>query len=735
MASKKDKKEKENPKKGKAFLDTTDSKVVKGKGKIEKAVVESAHMASSKEEFLSQLSQLRDNLHDFAVNADERNYATKELYQDITGKQLPTEWNAENIDWDSKSETTKDNIFRRIYSFKEGNQYLQTPWNELPEEVKNNIIELFNDDEFDTYGWDEFVKYWNEIEEAAKNLSDEQVMDIIQKHKYDLDPNYHGESLETDLMNALNEAITNESMRVSDVNKWLSENNLEDILSKLETEDGKYNAEDIVKFISDEKGINEDSDNEEEISLEEANERNEETVNQFFQSNDYPSDETLFNGNVWVDVIPKLGIPRDNPEYYQYQSLINNAVDNFRYLDYNTDDSPSISFREGSWFSHYIEIENLPFKNLIDLSKNINDVIENTINYYNEGSGERINKTIYDNKYLVITQLDLERAEMEVEEDEDMLEENNNIEFPELQQDTSFRDESMDIDHETEKKAINQEKNENKEQESNSESEEETNENIEVHAVADELTPEMKERIMSAIADIEKWSGEAYQDGDDVHIALEDIKNASTTDQIKSAIDTIESWKWNAYTDGDEVDNAVEKIKEVISSPTSHMISNLEEGKLSSDDDTYGDDDSINDVREKIDKFIEDGKVLTRAELKEWSKNDEEYNQLLKDYKDEWEKHTLDIKDLKEQKSHSEMKRLIHLMALKESANELVSKFGLTDVEKIKESLVEELTDEEYEIVLEDVYTTLNIEVDNDFEDNTESLNESLRSDLHDKLL
>ncbi len=54
-----------------------------------------------------------------------------------------------------------------------------------------------------------------------------------------------------DLIVALNEAISNKTMKASEVNKWLAENNLEDVISKIKNEDGEYSVEDIVRHISE----------------------------------------------------------------------------------------------------------------------------------------------------------------------------------------------------------------------------------------------------------------------------------------------------------------------------------------------------------------------------------------------------------------------------------------------------------------------------------------------------
>lgn len=364
--NKKVEKKQEAPKKGKAYVDTTNSKVVKGTGKAEvdngKAVVENLNIseenvykAQNREEFLDHLSKKRDELHDFAVDAGDRTISTKQFYEAITGKEIPP-----IFDEDGEEE------------------------------------ELIMD-------WEQFNKYWDEIEEAAKNISEERMRQIIDENKYDLDPNYFGESFQQELMNALNEALSNKTMKASDVNAWLKENNLKDVISKLKAEDGKYNVEDIIKLISDK-----------------------------------------------------------------------------------------------------------------------------------------------------------QRRELE----------------------------------------------------------------------------------------------------SDVVTTIDKLDEASSTD--------------------DDIDM---------------------------DDDCRGEEKESSNTPEP--KAISENREV-------YSINEEPKN---------------------ETKSHTEMKRLIHLMSLRDNANELVNKFGLTDVQKIKESLVEELTDKEYEIVLEDVYKALNIEVKNNYEDNTEMLNESLRSDLHDKLI
>jgi len=73
-------------------------------------------------------------------------------------------------------------------------------------------------------------------------------------------------------------------------------------------------------------------------------------------------------------------------------------------------------------------------------------------------------------------------------------------------------------------------------------------------------------------------------------------------------------------------------------------------------------------------------------------------------------------------------------MKLKENANELFNKYGLTNIEKIKESIGEDLTDDEFNIVLDDMMKVLKVEVANDLVED-ESISESLRNDLGNKLI
>ena len=84
---------------------------------------------------------------------------------------------------------------------------------------------------------------------------------------------------------------------------------------------------------------------------------------------------------------------------------------------------------------------------------------------------------------------------------------------------------------------------------------------------------------------------------------------------------------------------------------------------------------------------------------------------------------------------HTNMKHLFKLMKLKDNVNELFHKFGVTDIDKIKESLDTELDVSDTNIVFEDVYKELNIIIDNDDYNESDSLNESLRNDLGKKLL
>ncbi len=484
MASKKkDVKVSKSPEKGKAFLDTTGSKVVKGKGKMNKAIVESVKMATSREEFIEQLSQVRDNLHDFAVDEGDRSGFTKVLYEDITGNIIqPT------LDDDGEEE------------------------------------------EFLLDGWDGFRKYWDEIEEAALTIPEDKMREIIQKHKYDLDPNYWGELDESnilkkdlkdnmnkdikpeDLMNALNEAIKENKVKASEVNEWLHNNNFKDVLSKVKAKNENVEVSDIVNL-----------------------------------------------------------------------------------------------------------------------------VIENDIDY------------------------------------------------PEHQQDTSFRDDSMDIDQRVEKDAINQERNENNEKPAESKKAESDDE------IKESKEDEYQEFFMSKLEEFNAESPkdltkEQWEEIDRTWVA---DNESNYQEYFKRKMDefNVESPKDLSKEQWNEIDAEWESSEES-QTPTSE--SNDNESNLTSDDEEFDKDDEVNE------EPIEEGK------------------------------------------SHTEMKRLIHLMALKESANELVNKFDLKDIDKIKESLVEELTDEEYEIVLEDVYKKLNIEVEKvneDFETKEESLNESLRSDLHDKLI
>lgn len=132
----------------------------------------------------------------------------------------------------------------------------------------------------------------------------------------------------------------------------------------------------------------------------------------------------------------------------------------------------------------------------------------------------------------------------------------------------------------------------------------------------------------------------------------------------------------------------------------------------------------INSIRRKNDVTVE----LSTAFFKKYGQDGKTPEQAAETLYNE-------VKYSMNENIHQDMKRLIHLMALKESANELVNKFGLTNIDSIKKSLVEELTDNEYKIVLEDVYKALKIEVENDYKDVTESVNESLRTELGKKLI
>lgn len=424
-----EKKKQDAPQKGKAYVDTSNSKIVKGSDKFDisqdKAVIESVRMATNLEEFLRDLAGYRDRLHDFSIDGADRSKATLALYEMITGKTV------------------------------------EPIYDEDGEED-----ELLMD-------WDEFRKYWDEIEETAKSITPEKMKEVIEEFKYDLDEDYYGESLKQSLLNALNEALSNRTMKASDVNNWLKKNNLSNVINNIKSkrEDGRYNINDILSEITTKQG----------------------------------------------------------------RELESEVISN-------------IKIDESSATDEEIDME---------------------------------------------------------EENSDSKEEKDSCNTPEPKEVSEKLTESVEDEY--------------------------SHELVGAHVITDLGT-----------GIIIRYAG---------------------NDRFELAIDDSDDEELISKSD----------IKKV----TSYRLPNEDES--STDDIEFDEDDTMNE--------------------------------------------------------HKKMKRLIHLMALKESANSLVSKFGITDIKQIKESLIEELTDKEYEIVLEDVYTTLNITVDNDYKSDTESITESLRSNLHNKLI
>lgn len=529
--NKKIEKKQDTPKKGKAYVDTSDSKVVKGSNKAEiekdKVVVESydtVKLATNLEEFLRDLARLRDELHDFAVDGAERSQLTVALYEKITGKKVEP-----------------------IYD------------------------ENGDEDEF-VMNFDEFRVYWDEIEEVAKTINPEKMNEIIEEFKYDLDGYYKGESFKQDLINALNEAISDKTMKASDVNKWLKENNLKDVISKIKSKKGKYNVDDIVKLISNKEVKKLQSD----------------IITNIDNLNENVGDEPTSKYNIGDEVyyIPKIS-GMDNKK-----ALI---------IKYKTYKKPDSLLGEETQFDWYYSFEN---SNLSSVESDLTNDIT------------KLNESV-----ATEDEIDME------DDNEDGKEEKDSSNTPEPAGLKENIDNYNDIDND----------------------EEETDTELS----SDDDNFDQDEAI-----------NEEEEEIDSLHEFKEMARNS------ESLADFI---------------NAIRNKKDVPSEISTEFFN----------------------------KYGENGETPEQA------------SEAL--YKE--------VKNTMNENIHQEMKRLIHLMALKENANELVNKFGLTNIKAIKESLVEELTDKEYEIVLEDVYTALNIKVENDFTDKTESINESLRSDLHDKLI
>jgi len=87
------------------------------------------------------------------------------------------------------------------------------------------------------------------------------------------------------------------------------------------------------------------------------------------------------------------------------------------------------------------------------------------------------------------------------------------------------------------------------------------------------LPESRKETIADAIGSIEHWKGEAYQDGDEVHDALENMKSAigdsdmddkTFIESINSGVKDIERWKGQAYQEGDDVDLALQEMRSAV---------------------------------------------------------------------------------------------------------------------------------------------------------------------------
>ena len=307
---------------------------------------------------------------------------------------------------------------------------------------------------------------------------------------------------------------------------------------------------------------------------------------------------------------------------------------------------------------------------------------------------------------------------------------------------------------EQDKKAV-VEKNNNTEMENNNQEFEQS--------ILDALNEALSNKTMKA-DEVNKWLSEnnlkdvvAKLESEDGKYNVDDIiKLISDQERKELQSEVVTNLKLDESATEEDIeldDEDAKEEKDSSNTPEPKAVSeNIEEETESSTDDIeFDEDDSVNEEELPTDGLDEFREMARTSESLESfinairSKNDvpaevstaffEKYGQDNRTPEQAAEVLYNEVKDSMNENIHQNMKRLIHLNSLKESANELVNKFGLTDIEKIKESLVEELTDKEYEIVLEDVYIALNIEVNNDYNDETESLNESLRSDLHDKLI
>lgn len=67
--------------------------------------------------------------------------------------------------------------------------------------------------------------------------------------------------------------------------------------------------------------------------------------------------------------------------------------------------------------------------------------------------------------------------------------------------------------------------------------------------------------VESAIKGIEKWKGDAYQDGDQFDEGLQYYKKAETEEEKEAGLEEMEYWKGDAYQEGDEVDLALKKMR------------------------------------------------------------------------------------------------------------------------------------------------------------------------------
>ena len=67
--------------------------------------------------------------------------------------------------------------------------------------------------------------------------------------------------------------------------------------------------------------------------------------------------------------------------------------------------------------------------------------------------------------------------------------------------------------------------------------------------------------VKDGIKGLEEWKGDAYQEDDEIGLAIENLKINPSKKNIEYTIHTIERWVGHAYVEGDDFDWALDYLK------------------------------------------------------------------------------------------------------------------------------------------------------------------------------